>query len=145
MGFDQMMVFYNHYTVINSKIRCVYQNTGTVDCHVGLSISGSSTPITDYLQLIENGELVYTVVTPSGIAGSIATLRHSVNAAAFQGLQQVMDDPDMRGDSASNPAEQMYYHLSFWNPVNATVPSVLLDVYIEYDVTFHEPRKGSTS
>jgi len=145
MGFDQMMVFYNHYTVMNSKIRCVYQNTGTVDTHVALSISGTSTTITDYLQLVENGELIYTVITPSGIAGSIATLRHSVNCAVFQGLQDVMDDPDMRGDVASNPAELVYYHLSFWNPVNATVPSVLLDVYIEYDVMFHEPRKGSLS
>jgi len=145
MGFDQMMLFYNHYTVMGSKIRVVYQNTGTVDTHVGLSVSGSTSASTDYVTMIENGDLIYTILTPTGIAGSVATLRSSSKAADFQGLQYVMDDPDMRGDAASNPVEQLYYYISIWNPANATVPSVLIDVYIEYDVMYHEPRKAPTS
>lgn len=145
VGFDQLMTFYNHYTVMNSRIRVVFQNTGTVDTHVAVSVSGSSTVTTDEAVLVANGELVYTVLTPSGIAGSIATLRASTNAARFQGIDDVMDDPNMRGDSASNPTEQLYYHCSIWNPASATVPTVLLDAYIEYDVIFHEPRKAPLS
>lgn len=145
VGFDQLMVFYNHYTVINSRIRVVFQNTGTVDTHVSVSVSGTSSVTTDEAVLVANGEIIYTVVTPTGIAGSIATLRCSTNAAKFQGIDDVMDDPNMRGDSASNPVEQLYYHCSLWNPASATVPTVLLDAYIEYDVIFHEPRKAALS
>lgn len=145
VGFDQIMQFYNHYTVIRSRLRVVFQNTGTVDAHVAISISGSSTPTTDEAVLIANGEMVYTVITPSGIAGSVATLRTSTNAAAFQGIDNVMDDPNMRGDIASNPTEQLYYHCSIWNPASATVPTVILDAYLEYETIFHEPRKSALS
>lgn len=145
MGFDQMMVFYNHYTVMNAKVRAVFQNTGTVSAHVGLSVSGTTVNVSDNRQLVENGEMIYTVVTPTGIADSIATLRTSASAARFQGIQQPLDDPNMRGDAASNPTEQFYFHLHLWNPASATVPSCLIDFYLEYDVVFHEPRKGSLS
>jgi len=116
-----------------------------VTAHVGLSISGTTVTVSDSRQLVENGEMIYTVITPVGIADSVATLRTSASARAFQGIQQPLDDPNMRGDAASNPTEQFYFHIYVWNPVSATVPSVLLDFYIEYDVVFHEPRKGSLS
>lgn len=145
MGFDQMMVFYNHYTVMNARVRAVFQNIGAVSAHVGMSVSGTTVTISDSRQLIENGEVIYAVVTPTGIADSIATLRSSASSANFQGIQQPLDDPNMRGDAASNPTEQFYFHFHVWNPVSATVPSVLIDFYLEYDVVFHEPRKGSLS
>lgn len=145
MGFDQMMVFYNHYTVVNAKLRAVFQNTGTVTAHAAVSISGTTTTISDLRQLVENGEMVYTNITPTGIAGSSCVLHADTNLTAFQGLEEILDDPNMRGDSASNPTEQSYFHLHVWNPASATVPSVLIDFYLEFDVMFHEPRKGSLS
>lgn len=145
IGFDQMMVYYNHYTALGCRVRAVFQNTGTVSTHVGLSVTGSTTNISDSRQLVENGEMIYTVVTPSGVAGSMATLRTSANIASFQGVQQPLDDPNLRGDAASNPTEQTYFAFHVWNPVNATVPSVLIDFYLEYDVMFQEPRKASLS
>lgn len=143
--FDAMMTLYNHYTVLRSRIRVNIQNLSTVTAHVAVSVSGSSSITTDDAQLVANGNLVYAVVQPTGVAESTAQLRHSSDAGAFQGIDDVMDDPNMRGDAASQPAEQLYYHISLWNPVNATVPLALLDVEIDYDVIFHEPRKAALS
>jgi hypothetical protein len=145
MGFDQMMVFYNHYTVLRARVTAMFENTGTPTSKVGLSISGSTTFSTDYEVNIENGQLVWATIQPAGTNGSTCALKTSVNCAAFQGLQNIMDDPDMRGDIASNPIEQLYFLLTLWNTSGATVPVANVDVLIEYDVVFHEPKKGTLS
>lgn len=145
MGFDSLMLFYNHYTVLGAKIKITCQNTSVTTSHVAISISGSSTVTTDTFMLLENGQAAFAILTPAGVAGSIATLSTYCNCAKFQGMSPklIMADPNMRGDAASNPAEQMYFHISTWNPVSAAVPSVYFDVNIEYDVIFHEPRKAT--
>jgi len=146
MGFDQMMVFFNHYTVVRSRIRLVAQsNSSTLRVSAGLSVSGSSTVTTSIEQLVENGNLTFNVLEYAGTMGGACTLHRSVVAARFQGIDDVMDDPNMRGDAASNPAEQMYYHISCWNAASATTVTIDCQVYIEYDVVFTEPRKGTIS
>lgn len=146
MGFDQMMSFYNHYTVVRSRIRVVFQsNSTTLRASAALSVSGSSTATTSVEQLVENGNLVFSLLEYAGAMGGACTLSRATTAAKFQGIKDVMDDPNMRGDSASNPAEQYYYHLSVWNSASATTVGVDFQAFIEYDVMFHEPRKGPLS
>lgn len=147
MGFDQMMVFYNHYTVLSANIRVTFHNTGTETVYVGAEISGSTTYSTDLTVHMENGEIVFAPLNPAHTAGCFATLRNSVDNGKYQGMSQsqILADPDMRGDSASNPTEQTYFILPIWNPVTAAAPTVVIDVLIQYDVIFHEPRKGTLS
>lgn len=145
LGFDQMMLFYNHYTVVSSRIRVVYTSASTFPVHFGLMISGSSSYSTDYQVNVENGNMIYGVVSPASTSSCSVTLRQSANCARFQGIDDVMDDPNMRGDSASNPTEQLYYHCMVWNPASSSIPTGVLDVYLEYDTVFHEPKKGSLS
>jgi hypothetical protein len=146
MGFDQMMTFYNHYTVLRSRIRVVFKTNSTnLRATVALSVSGSSTATTSIEQLVENGNLTFQVLEFAGAYGGACTLSRAVNTAKFQGIDDAMDDPNMRGDSASNPTEQLYYHLSVWNPASATTLSTDFQVLVEYDTMFHEPRKGSLS
>lgn len=146
MGFDQMMTFYNHYTVVRSRIRVVVQ-TNSINLRVSaaLSVSGASTVTTSVERLLESGNVTFQVLEYAGAMGGCCTLTRAVNAAKFQGIDDVMDDPNMRGDSASNPAEQLYYHISVWNPASATAVSADLQAFIEYDCIFHEPRVGSLS
>lgn len=146
MGFDQMMIFFNHYTVLSTRIRVVFMTNSTnlrVSC--GLSVNGSSTAITNYEQLIENGDITFSVLEYAGAFGGTTTMKRQINHGAFQGLVNTIDDPDMRGDSASNPAEIVYCHLSVWNPASATVVTADFQVLLEYDVLFHEPKKATLS
>lgn len=145
MGFDQMMVFYNHYTVIRSVAKVHITNTSTPATHVGLSIQGSSTVTTDYRSLLENGQIVYTTLTPQLLYGANCELKAAVNTASFQGIDNAMDDPDMRGDSASNPVEQLYFVLTTWCTTGAIATANQADVVIDYDCIFHEPRQGTIS
>lgn len=145
MGFDQMMVAYNHYTVIASRIIVVFTNNTAASARVGVSISGTTTINTNYNNLLENGNIITTAITPLNVYGSSARLEKMHRPGQFQGLDDILDDPDMRGDSASNPTEQSYFHLSIWDPNSASAPQALIDVIIEYDVVFHEPKSFTSS
>lgn len=146
MGFDQMMTFYNHYTVIRSRIRVLLANTSTtIMPTVALSVSGSSSVTSSYEQLMENGDLATAWLGYAGSRGGDCRLTRAVTAARFQGIDDVLDDPNMRGDNASNPAEQLYYHINMFNFTNATQVSVNFQGLVEYDIMFHEPKKASLS
>lgn len=146
MGFDQAMVFYNHYTVLRTRIRVTFQSEATAArANVALSTSGSSTATTSIQQLMENGNITFLTLEYAGAMGGAGTLKRTISPAKYQGIQQVLDDPNMRGDAASNPTEQQYFHLSCWNAASAATLSVTAQVLIEYDVMFTEPKKGTVS
>jgi len=146
MGFDQMNVLYNHYTVLRSRITATVTNSSTtVPMVAGVLVSGSSTVTTSQEQLVENGDCEYVALGFAGSMGSTAKLARQVNLAKFQGIDDVMDDPNMRGDSASNPAEQAYFHVFAFALNSATSITATFIIRLEYDVMFHEPRKGSLS
>lgn len=146
MGFDQMMTFYNHYTVLRSRISVLFFNlSSTVFPTVALSVSGSSTVTSSVEQLVENGDLAMHWIGVTGTRGGDVKLSRAVDVAKFQGIDDIMDDPNMRGDSASNPAEQVYYHLNNFNSQGTAAVTVAFQGLIQYDTMFHEPRKGSLS
>lgn len=146
MGFDQMMLYFNHYTVLRSRIRVVFATTAAATpVTVGLSITGNPTPLTVIEQIVENGDVQFQQLTYAGDFGSQATLASSVDAGHFQTVPVTLDDPNMRGDAASNPTEQLYYNLHCWNATSAGVVSCTFQLLVEYDVVFHEPRKGPLS
>jgi len=147
MGFDQMMLLYDHYTVANARLKLHAMNThATQVCKIGVLVSGDPAGYsTNYQANIETGQMVYATLSPNGAVNSMASFTQKADIAALSGTQQVLDSHDLRGDAASNPAEQTYFIVLIWNPQNATVPTALLDVIIEYDVVFTEPRLGSQS
>jgi hypothetical protein len=143
-GFDEMMKFYNHYTVVKSRMIMVVQNRISEVIRVALSVSGSTSYSADYQNVVENGLISVTPLTYVGNQGSLAKLTASCDLAKFQGMMYINDDSDMRGDTSTNPAEQAYYQISWWNPLTATVPNIDVDAFIEYDVLFTEPKKAGT-
>lgn len=146
MGFDQAMTFFNHYTVHSCKVRAIVSNASTsVPCNVALVVSGSSTVTTVVETLVENGDLNFQSLGYAGSMGSSCTLERTLDLGKFQSVPDVLDDPNMRGDAASNPAEQAYFHIAAWNIISGAALQTYFQVLLEYDVTFHEPRKGSLS
>jgi len=142
MGFDQMMAFYNHYVVVRSRILVQVMNTTSnqmIHCAI-LQLSDVTTS-TNYQTVIEAGNMTMALLTPTGINGCVALLQDRCDLGRLQGLQQVLDDPEMRGTVAANPTEQSYYHVALWNSQNSTVPTALVTTVIEYDTYFTEPRQ----
>lgn len=146
MGFDQMMTFYNHYTVLRARIKLLINNTSaTLTPSVGIMLSGTSTVTSSIEQAVENGDLAFSQLGFAGGQGSMSRITRSCDCAKFQGIDDIMDDPNMRGDGSSNPTEQMYFHITTWNPYTAAQITSNFQVVIEYDTMFHEPRKGTIS
>ncbi len=146
MGFDQMMLFYYHYTVLYSKITVKYRNNSTtVPSYVSISRNGSSTAITDPDQLVESGNIEYCICNSRPDFDCIRQLSLDMDIAKFAGVDDLLDDEQYRGDSGSNPPDVEYFHLSFWDPSAATTFTTNADVVIEFDVMFTEPRKATVS
>jgi len=146
MGFDQMMLWYEHYTVLRSACVVRFKNfSATYPAYVAISKNASATPVTNYDQLQEDGTIVVGVCSPKYETGYLRKLESKMDISAFSGVPNLLDEADMRGSSAANPAEQEYFHLSVWNPDDTTTVSTNFTVQMMYEVVFSEPRKLTQS
>lgn len=147
MPFDQLMLSFDHYCVTRAKITVNFRNTSsTTSVGVGLSINATNTATTNYQYLIENGVMVRDRLALAGSDDSIKTLSLPINISTFGGVPNLLDNPDYWGTIAANPAEQSFFHISFWNPDGSTViGGTICEVFIEYESWFLEPRKNSSS
>lgn len=147
MGFDQMMLFYEHYTVTQAKITVNFFNTDVDDSVVvGILVAPDATIETNFSKLNENGMLTKRWINSnSGNGNNKTTLTAYANIAKINGKNSVIDDDIFRGDSAANPSEQSYFHLFAYNQINVNVVSVSFEIMIEYTAKLTEPRKMTQS
>jgi len=147
MGFDQMMLFYEHYTVTQAKITVNFYNTDADDSViVGILIAPDATINTNFSALNENGMLVKRWLNnATGNSGNKTTLTIQADIAKINGRKDLIDDDIFRGDVAANPTEQSYIHLFAYNHVSVNVVTVAFEVTIEYVAKFTEPRKMTQS
>lgn len=149
MGFDQMMLMYEQYTVVGSKISVSAQTGTSVAVRAGIYLSPDTTSITDPLRLMENGLITTKPVAGLGFAGYIKEFDLNCDVARYFGRNRnaraLVDDVTLSGTVAANPTEQVYYAISAWDPFAASTWSLYFDVLLEYDVIFWEPRKLTVS
>lgn len=148
LGFDQWMTFYDHYTVVGSKISVTLHSSGDTNIasnsgYIGLLLMDSSTSQTgtshDYL--IEQGKTSYKPYGESSSSGGIVKLFRKMGTKKFFGRKNVMDNSDLRGSASANPAEQNYWHL--WvSPINLSYDpvAVYITVKITYTAILTEPK-----
>lgn len=140
-GFDELMGFYNHYTVIGVKISCTFTNPNDHFVTVGIDLSDASTPSTDVREIIEGGTCTYGVLAPNGSGKSQKTFQMSINPNKFLGVANPLGNANIRGSTVANPNEQAYFHV-FCN-TDSTAPASMripTNVVIEYVAILTEPR-----
>lgn len=146
MGFDQMMVFFEHYTVTSCRIKLTLQNqTAGANAAVFARVDGDVTPITDFYRLGELGMTTELLLTPFGTAGSIGVLEKVINIRTFLGVRNLVDEFEARGSIAANPAEGVYLHTAIANPAGVTTVTVLTYITMEFSAIFTEPRNVTRS
>jgi hypothetical protein len=146
IGFDQMMFFYYHYTVIRAKITVSFRNNSTsVPAWCAISRNGSSTAVTSPDELIESGNIEYHRINRSPDWGCIQKFSLDMDVGDFSGVANLLDDPEHRGAISSNPTDVEYFHISVWNSTDSTSFTVNADVLIEFEAIFTEPRKLASS
>ncbi len=145
MGFDQMIAYYNHYVVVNARIRVIVQSQVTSGIMTGLLVSGDNTLTTDATNLVENGEISCYWLAGKNAQGAAVEMNRKLNIFRFEGVDDGLDDPTLRGTATSNPTELAFFHIMIWDPTASVVPSAYATVIIEYDTWFLEPRKATSS
>jgi hypothetical protein len=144
MGFDQMMLSYNHYCVTNAKIICLFKNTLNAQSTCALTIAASPTPVTVIDQILEFGLLQKCGLEYKGAYGSSQTLITKCSIRKIQGVSDIVDVTDLQGSVTANPVEQTYFHVQLWDAAAAS-GVVNVDVVIEFTAIFTEPRVMSES
>lgn len=143
-GFDQMMVFFDHYVVTHAKATVTWFNVSANSAQVALSLNSTVTPVTDYTVLCETGYVTRDYVNQVGTVDNIKTMSLSCNVSKFQGVPVVRDDPELWGNAAANPVELSFFNLSGWD-IQGGSSTIRFTVLIEFEAWFIEPRKVSSS
>jgi hypothetical protein len=139
MGFDQLMLSYNHYCVLSSRILVTFRNIAAQPMTASITVQANGTPITVIDQIVESGINNMTVLEQKGVAGMVTTLEAKYNTRRFVGVDDPLDDPNLTGAVASNPAESEYFHIQIWD-TNGGSGTVHADAILEFTATFTEPR-----
>lgn len=116
IGFDQMMFFYYHYTVVRTKISVDFRNnSGSVPCWCAVSRNSAPTVVTIPDELIESGNIEYRRINQSPDWDCFKRIVIDMDVGQFAGVPNLLDNSDFRGSNAANPVEIEYFHLSVWN------------------------------
>ena len=151
MGFDTMMLYYEQYTVLSSKCVVRAVGNGTQPAVVSLCLAPDTTAgvIAD---VVENGLQTSSIVDGRGNGGygtgqRVTKIDLSCDVAKYFGRRrkEILNDVNLYGTAAANPTEQVYYQINTWGFGTLTDnTAVVMDVLLEYDVVFWEPRKVAT-
>lgn len=142
IGFDQLMSFYNHYTVIGAKIRVDYlpnsTSPTTAQSYVGIEMSGNVTPVTTIPTLFEQGNSVYRVL---GTANSGRPLSLTKKCSMKRELSQPpMSCDENAGTASTNPSEKVYFHI-WQTAISSSFEPTAVNclVTIDFVAVLHEP------
>jgi hypothetical protein len=147
MGFDQMMVFYNHFCVTHARIKVTFKSSSTtVPTTVCLRQDAASAALTVIDRIIEFGGLVTTDLEAMPGFGSNKEIELNLSVARLQGVDEsaLTADPTLRGDAATSPTEVTYFHCASWNDAGSTT-GCTASVILEQRVIFMEPRDATGS
>jgi hypothetical protein len=140
MGFDQMMLSYNHFCVTHSTIRITARNkSNTSPVTVCVRQDASPTPVTVIDRIMEFGGLMAVELDTLGSQTNMMQL--NMDVAKIQGISPVAltSDSTLRGDAGNSPTEVTYWHVQCWDTA-AFTSTVNYDVILEQTAIFFEPR-----
>lgn len=141
MGFDQLMLWYNHFTVMTAKIILVCKNLSLNPHTICLRVDGDSTALTTIDRIVELGGGVTVDLDSSAGYGATKKLSMSVDIARLQNVRRsaLTADPSLQGSASASPTEVTYFHITSWETSGKTC-SAEIDVILEQVAHFSEPR-----
>jgi len=145
-GFDQYMQFYNHYTVIGSKMTCKFQppapsTTSAGTAYVGIMQTAGPTPGITSINTVQESKRSKCRISPLIGTTRPTHITSTVNMSKVLG-QKVLQEDNNAGTATSQPAEQWYYQImAATNSVGVVNPDpIQVLVTIDYIVILHEPK-----
>lgn len=146
LGHDEWKLFYNHATVLGSRIKVTFMPTtnapitGNACCSVKLL--GNATLDTNIYSTLEQTSSTWKLMGNANASGKGVTLTKYFSAKKFFGVKDVRDSSNIRGTFGANPADEAYYHIQCTG-LNGTDDPADVDVVvtIEYICLLSERRQ----
>lgn len=136
-GYDQVMPFYNHYTVLGSKITINFAPpSADVPILVGINLNSNAAPLSDVNDYLESAHTIYAIVP----LYSEKTLSHTFSLKKFF-HQRGVNEKDNAGSIAANPIEQAYFHIFCIAADRTSNPgAIACTINMHYAAKLTEPR-----
>lgn len=146
MGFDEMMLYYNHYTVTNCELKLICKAVSSSKMTVMVRMDSSSTPITVIDRLVELGGFVSDVISNTGVYGDAKEMHLGLDIAKIQGVSRsaMTADTSLRGTSGANPSEITYFHVAVFDAA-ALTGTVNFSAVMDFVAVFTEARDATES
>lgn len=146
LGHDEWQLFYNHATVLGSKITATFMPTSS-DVILGnsccsIKVMGNNTLDTNIYSTLEQTGSSWKLLGNSAAAGKGVTITKYFSAKKFFGVTDVKDADNLRGTFGANPADEAYFHVQHTG-LNGTDNPAAVDVVvtIEYICLLSERRQ----
>lgn len=142
LGFNQIMPLYDHYCVVGARARITFHNRDTTHAVlVAAHLQDNTNLSTDVNQIIENGMCKWTMLGLKGSGNSVKSMTMNCSPNKFFG-NKVMQDEKYRGDISSNPADQVYLHITAQTEDAGTDSfQINYTIEIEYISVLTEPKQ----
>lgn len=146
LGFDQYMLFYNHFVVLSSvcDVFVVSESTSpTVGAYwLGLRLGASTTTYSTISEFHEDPYACAAYVHCAPHGGT--SLKSSFDCSKFFGLdrQTLLAAESHWGSAAVSPSEDAYFQIAVFsqNPGTSDAVAVPISVVIRYEVLLSEPK-----
>lgn len=151
MGFDQLMLLYDHFVVTEAKISVMALSQGVgagsaLDNQVMvLSLRDTTDGVSNIQQAIELGYAKVGLLGSQNGGNSGLQLDHYVDVGKFLGRANLLSDPDVKGGNGGNPTEECFFQIALASIDGDDPPAVDLLVTIEYTAYLIEPKKLTQS
>jgi len=147
MGFDQMMIFYDHFVVVKSTLTATFINMLTnSSLKAMIRVDGNNVVVSSSEDLCELGGSIYDTLGSFNSSSGVKSLSLSVDVAKYHGQNPLAltATESLTGSASASPADGVYFHLSVWSPDGAT-NLARVQFVIEFEAVFFEPRTPSAS
>lgn len=142
-GFDQMMVAYDHFVVLGSKIRVEFTNALDTNSALFAAIKLSDGPTfpTVVNQILQEPKTKHITIGNAYSGKANPTLTHTYSAKKFFSTKDVIGNDNLQGNVSGDPSEKAHFLVSVagMNPADdcSPVPAIIT---VDYIVMFIEPK-----
>lgn len=134
-SWDQWANFYDHVTVIGSKMRATFNPPGSNPATfiATLHVADDTTTTNNVELLMERTGTIWKWIGNSGAGSNPGnTLTKKFSTKKFFNVTNVKDADDLRGKFNASPIDDAYYHVSAFDPNGGDMEAFEVIVEIEY-------------
>lgn len=152
LTFDQIAVLYDHYTVTGAKIRAVFycedaSTTYGVVCGIKVDDNGGiSGNMQNIMEHSRNTHWKHMRSNANGAGPAMCMVTHTFSARKFFGIKDPVDNETVGASCTANPTDVAFFNIFYGHPDGLTTPPACrVDVFIEFNAIFAEPKDLQSS